>query len=142
MRSIPVRWGVASRFGVVLLVIVGVFGCKKEKEDEEHRNYRRFACGNQAIDVDPAQGAKPQAVYVCGGNTVTWNPNGHKFLVEFRKDSPFEDGRKQFDNEHPGPDKAKTVQQLTVYEYRITVDTDAPTPHVFEDPQVIDGGGN
>ncbi len=42
----------------------------------------------------------------------------------------------KFDNEHPKSGKAKRVTQLTVYEYRITVDT----THVF-DPQVVGGGG-
>ncbi len=76
-------------------------------------------------------------IHVCEGNTVTWNPNGHTFLVEFKKDSPFEDGAKRFDNGHSKSAKTKHHDQLTVYEYKITVDNT-----VFSDPQVIGGGGN
>ena len=138
MHSIPVPWRVASRFAVLLLVMLGVGSCNKE---QERGKYRRFACGDQPVDVDPNKGAQPQAVYVCAGDMVTWNSHGHKFLVEFRKDSPFIDGRKEFDNDHSKSDKAKPVGQLTVYEYRITVDIGSAAPHVFEDPQVVDGGG-
>jgi plastocyanin len=124
---------------LILLLVSGVSGCKEHRYG---RNTRIFTCGNQTIDVNPDDGAKPQAVYVCEGDTVTWNPNGHKFLVEFKKDSPFEDRRKKFDNEHPKSDKTKPHKQLTVYEYRITVGVGTEAPHVFDDPQVIGGGGN
>ncbi len=134
MHSIPVRCGAASRLALVSLLILGVSGCAQEPRTVQKREY--FPCGDKTVDVNTSNGATPQAVYVCGGDTVTWNPNGHTFLVEFKKDSPFDDDGKRFDNGHAKSGKAKHVTGLTIYEYRITVDT----THVF-DPQVV-GGGN
>src|SRR5229473_5426264 len=132
MRSIPVRYCAASRFALVLLLMCGASGCTKP---EVEKRTVKFTCADQTVDVNTTDGAKPQAVYVCEGNTVTWNPNGHTFLVEFKKDSPFEDGAKRFDNGHSKSAKTKHHDQLTVYEYKITVDNT-----VFSDPQVIGGG--
>jgi len=114
-----------------------MFGASGCKEHKYAKNTRTFTCADPTVDVNTTDGAKPQAVYVCEGNTVTWNPNGHTFLVEFKKDSPFEDGAKRFDNGHSKSAKTKHHDQLTVYEYKITVDNT-----VFSDPQVIGGGGN
>lgn len=128
MRSFPTGLCVSKRFVLVLLLICAVCGCKGRNES--------FACGNQKVDADPTTGAKPKSVYVCAGDTVTWNGNGHTFLVEFKNGSPFDDDGKKFDNAHPSSAKTKHHSQITVYEYRITVDN-----HVF-DPQVIAGGGS
>lgn len=133
MHSIPVRCGAASRFTMVLLLMFGASGCRETKIEQRKVT---FICGDQTVDVNTTDGAKPQAVYVCEGDTVTWNPNGHTFLVEFKKDSPFVDDGKKFDNGHAKSAKTKHHTQLTVYEYRITVDT----TNIF-DPQVIGGGG-
>ncbi len=132
MRSIPVRCCAASRFALVLLLMCGASGCMKP---EVEKRTVKFTCADQTVDVNTTDGAKPQAVYVCEGDTVTWNPNGHTFLVEFKKDSPFADDGKKFDNGRAKSAKTKHHAQLTVYEYRITVDN-----HAF-DPQVIGGGG-
>jgi plastocyanin len=133
MHFIPVRWCVAIQVTLVLFLVLGASGCKESKVGKT----RTFSCGDQQTDVNTTNGAKPQAVYLCEGDTVTWNPNGHTFLVEFKKDSPFEDGGKKFDNKNPKSGKTKHHDQLTVYEYQITVDGT-----VFSDPQVIGGGGN
>jgi plastocyanin len=133
MHVIPVRCG-AARFGLAVLLMLEASGCAKQPKVEKTEY---FPCGPKTVDVNASDGATPQAVYACGGDTVTWNPNGHTFLVEFKKDSPFDDDGKKFDNGHPKSAKAKHPKQLTIYEYRITVDT----THVF-DPQVVGGGGN
>jgi hypothetical protein len=133
MDAIPMRCGAASRFCLALLLMLGASGCR-ERKVEKKTEY--FPCGDKIVDVNANDGAAPQAVYVCADDTVTWNPAGHNFLVEFKKDSPFDDDGKKFDNGHAKSGKAKRVAQLTVYEYRITVDT----THVF-DPQVVGGGG-
>ncbi len=133
MHSIPVRCSAASRFALVLLLLFGASGCNETKIKKK---IVTFTCGDQTVDVNTTDGAAPQAVYVCEGDTVTWNPNAHTFLVEFKKDSPFVDDGKKFDNGHAKSAKTKHHTQLTVYEYRITVDT----TNVF-DPQVIGGGG-
>lgn len=131
MQTFRARCGVAIGFALILLVMLGASSCK-----EVRRKTVTFACGDQTVDVNTSNGAQPQAVYVCEGDTVTWKPNGHTFLVEFKKDSPFADNGKKFDNQHGKSAKTKHHTELTVYEYRITVDG----TNVF-DPQVIGGGG-
>ena len=133
MHCTPIRLGTAGRFIPVVMLMFVASGCKEMKPGKK---IVTFTCGDQTVDVNTTDGAKPQAVYVCEGDTVTWNSNGHTFLVEFKKDSPFEDDGKRFDNAHPKSAKTKHHTQLTVFEYKITVDTN----HVF-DPQVIGGGG-
>ena len=132
MHSIPVVCSTASRVALTLLLMFGASGCMKT---EFGKKIVKFTCGDQTVKVNTTNGAEPQAVYVCEGDTVTWNSNGLTFVVEFKKDSPFVDSGKKFDNGHPKSDKTKPHKQLTVYEYRITVNGTA------FDPQVIAGGG-
>ncbi len=133
MHTIAVRCGAASRFGLVLLLIMGASGCAKQPRLA--KKTKPVPC-DTTVNVDPAAGALPQAVYLCEDDTLTWNPNGHQFVVEFKNGSPFEPPQTKFDNGHASGKAKHTYSQLTVYEYRITVDT----THVF-DPQVV-GGGN
>jgi uncharacterized lipoprotein YehR (DUF1307 family) len=120
----------ASRLVLVLLLIVGASGCGKK----EPRLAKDLSCGDKKVEVNTTNGAEPEVVYVCDDDTVLWNSNGHKFLVEFKKDSPFKDDDKKFDNGKPKSDKTKHHDKLKVYEYRITVDG------VPFDPQVLGGG--
>ncbi len=129
MQSLPVGAGYGKRFALILLLALGASGCKQAKK------VKSFTCEDQIVNVNLNNGAQPQAVYVCEDNTVTWNANGHQFLVEFKKDSPFKDNEKKFDNQHAHSAGGKRLPELTVYEYRITVDG----TRVF-DPQVIGGG--
>jgi plastocyanin len=132
MHSIPVRYGAASRLVLVLLLIFGASGCAKQSTVG-----KLPACGDKTVDVNTTNGAEPQAVYVCGGDAVTWNSNGHTFLVQFTKqDSPFSDGNRTFNNGKPKSDTTKRHDKLKVYEYQITVDG-----QLFADPQVVGGGG-
>jgi len=128
MNWIPV---VCARLAVVLLLILTASGCGKERA-----NPAVPKCGDKTVDVNTKNGAEPEAVYVCGDDTVTWNPNGLTFLVEFKKDSPFKDDDKKFDNGKAKSRGTKHHDKLKVYEYRITVNG------VPFDPQVIGGGGN
>jgi plastocyanin len=132
MPTFRVRASVVGRFALILLLMLGAISCKERIS----RRTVTFTCGDRTVDANTNNGAQPQAVYVCEGDTVTWRANRHTFQVEFKKDSPFENNEKRFDNQHSKSDKAKHFTELTVYEYRITVDG---TPF---DPQVIGGGGN
>jgi hypothetical protein len=84
-----------------------------------------FACADQIVGVVPVDGTAPKDVYLCKGDTLTWQPNGHPFVVTFPKKYPFE-----------GPPKIYTGS-LVVYHYDMTVDNVAVT-----DPQVVGGGGH
>lgn len=130
MRSISMQCEV-GRITLVALLLLGASGCRKGPEVRPGAP----TCGNKIVQINPNKGADPVAVYVCDDDTVTWNPNGHTFVVEFKKDSPFKDNEKTFNNGKPKSDKTKHHDVLTVYEYKVIVDG------VTFDPQVVAGGG-
>ena len=132
MHSISVWWRAAGRVGLVFLLVFGVSGCPRKPTPSEGRPY----CGDKNVTVNTSTGANPVAVYVCGGDTVTWNPTADEdFLIEFKNDYPFEGNKKNFDKKDRKSPKAKPHNQLKVYEYKVTV-----SGQTF-DPQVV-GGGN
>ena len=135
MFSMRVRWGSASRLGLVLLLAMGASACKQEVS-KSGKKLKQVPC-DQTIKVDPSKGAYPLAGYVCENDTVTWDSGGgHKFQVEFKAGSPFVNGKAIFNNQDPSGQIKDHYDQLEVYKYTITVDT----TNVF-DPQVV-GGGN
>jgi hypothetical protein len=133
MHSSPRRCGAASWFALALILVVGAGGCTKGPAGFVEKPY----CGDKTVNVNTNTGADPQAVYVCDNDTVTWipNPSTVSFLVEFKKDSPFNDGNKKFANGNSKSDHTKHHDKIKVYEYRITVNG-----QLFDDPQVIGGG--
>jgi plastocyanin len=135
MHSISVRCGSASRLAFALLLILGVSGCAKQPKVTG----KTLSCGDKPVTVDPTNGATPEAVYVCEGDTVTWNPTADvvTFVVEFKSDYPFEGPKKNFDKGDRKSPKTKPQKELKVYEYKLTVNG-----HSFGDPQVVGGGGN
>ena len=147
MHAIAACWGAAVRFGVVLLVLLGASGCGNKEESQEEGKKPKvtgkgfsFECGNKKVKVDvpPQKPATPEAVYVCEGDTVTWDPAAavQTFEVEFKKDYPFVGNKKKFHKgDPPSPKTKKQKPGLTVYEYKLTVNGQ---PY---DPQVV-GGGN
>jgi hypothetical protein len=120
--------------GLGLLLVLGTSSCRRESSYQ--KKGVKFRCGDQIVYVDSKTGANPVAVYLCADDTVTWSSNDRKFKVEFMQDSPFSNDEKAFDNAHSKSQGAKHLKQLTVYEYKITVDGKE------FDPQVIIGGGN
>ncbi len=135
MHSISVRCGSASRLAFALLLILGVSGCAKQPKVTG----KTLSCGDKPVTVDPTNGASPEAVYVCEGDTVTWNPTADvvTFVVEFKSDYPFAGPKKNFDKGDRKSPKTKPQKELKVYEYKLTVNG-----HSFGDPQVVGGGGN
>jgi hypothetical protein len=135
MHSIPMWCGAACRLALVLLLMLGASGCAKQPKVTG----KMPSCGDKTVNVDPSYGADPEAVFVCEGDTVTWNPaaNVSTFLVEFKNDYPFEGLKKNFDKGDRNSPKTKPQKQLKVYEYKLTVNG-----HSFGDPQVVGGGGN
>jgi len=144
MHYLRVNHGLPFRSGLVLLLVLWAGACgheaKEGKEAEEAADssgkYVKLNCADVPVNVDPNIGARPPAVYVCKNHTVTWKDNGHTFKVEFKGDSPFTGDVKVFHNQSATSPGMKDLKQLTVFEYRITVDGKA------FDPQVIGGGGN
>jgi hypothetical protein len=103
---------------------------------ESSGKFARLACADQTLKVVPDDGTRPRAIYLGDGNKVTWDANGHDFVVIFRKKSPFAGGKKRFDNKNNQSPAAQIGKELAVYNYEIIVD-DA----VAEDPPGVGGGG-
>lgn len=134
MRFISVRCGAASRLALVFFLALGASGCPKQPGVVG----KTLTCGDKPVSVDPTAGATPEAVYVCDGDTVTWNPTANvvTFVVEFKNDYPFEGPKKNFDKNDRKSPKTKPQGELKVYEYKLIVNG-----HSFGDPQVVGGGG-
>ena len=102
-----------------------------------------FQCGDQTVGVMPVDGTSPKDVYLCQGDTLTWLPNGHTFVVNFPKKYPFQGNPKTFQNDPQKPNDpvvsppAAYTGSLVVYHYDITVDN-----VLVADPQVVGGGGH
>jgi hypothetical protein len=95
----------------------------------------KFAC-RTTINVTDTGVDTPDA-YVCPGNKVTWNANGHIFTVFFKGTCPFVSGCREIDNQKPtaGPLITTSSSTPTIYDYGIIVDGKLFDPHII-------GGGN
>ena len=140
MFANSVRWS-AVRCAAVMLVALVVIGCPQQPQQQPPPQPKTvtFPCGDHIIDVmtsglDP----KNKAVYVCEGDTVTWNPASDvkTMEVEFENDSPFEGGKKKFNKDDRKSPKTAPQPYLKVYPYKLTVNGQQV------DPQIIGGGGN
>ena len=133
-----VRYAVCA--GLLLMVTPFKFGTaqgQQASQEQQNQEFVKLACGNVTVKVVPTTGTDPKAVYLCAGNTMTWDANGHSFIVIFRKNSPFQGNQKVFDNSHYQSKPAKNDSVLTVYSYDITVDGEP-----IDDPQVVGGGSH
>jgi hypothetical protein len=137
MNLTQVRYAGAICVLLASLLAFEVHGWGKKRE----RKGVTLDCGNQTLAINPTDGTKPKAIYVCAGDVITWDPKNdskeYKFKVHFRKKSPFVGGRKDFDNDTPTSPPVIGDIILTVYEYDVTVDG-----NLVDDPQVIGGGGH
>jgi hypothetical protein len=136
MLAIPMRWSASTVcVGLALFLLSGASGCKEQPQGAGKK--ATLNCGDQTVTVDPKNGATPEAVYVCEGDSVSWEPTQdvQTFAVEFKKDYPFSGNKKKFDKGDRKSPKTKAQQNLKVYEYKITVNGQD------FDPQVV-GGGN
>jgi hypothetical protein len=68
--------------------------------------------------------------YVCKNTKVTWNANGHDFVVFFKHDCPFPSCKK-INNQNPTAGPIKDLQKLTVFDYGIIIDGTLYDPHII-----------
>lgn len=117
---------------VVFSLLASPIGCREEKRMSPQI---RLAC-TTTITVDPMTGVDVLDAYVCKGDKVTWNANGHTFCVFFKHDCPFAgpNGCKQIDDQHPKSGQVAS-DTFEVYDYGIVVDGKAFDPHII-------GGGS
>jgi hypothetical protein len=142
MLSSGFRCGVAIRFGLGLCLLLAVNGCRKAQSRPGTKTVT-LECGDQTVGVVTGTGTSPKAVYLCGGDTLTWIPNGQKFTVTFKREYPFIGAPQVFTNSPSNPDApvtsppAQYTGSLVVYHYEMTINGKA-----VDDPQVVGGGGH
>lgn len=141
MISIPARWSAAVWCALVLLLMLGASSC-----DQDHpaipktaKKTKTLNC-DQTITVNPQKAPKPESVYLCDSDTLTWTKGKgtDSFAIDFGNRTPFSDGAKQFNDQkasHPGQNP---YGDLDVYKYTITVTSGGNT--IKFDPQVVTGG--
>ncbi len=102
-----------------------------------------FVCGDQTVGVVPVDGTSPKDIYLCKGDSLTWVPNGHTFVVTFPNKYPFQGSPTTFQNNPQKPNDPVVSPPaiysgfLVVYHYDMTVDNQP-----VKDPQVVGGGGH
>ena len=145
MRTSRFLHGSAIRITLVLVFILSIScGQQPPKAGGGGKSVKRYYydCADQTVGIVPEDGTNPKAVYLCDGNTLTWIPNGHQFVVTFKK-SPFVDGKTVFQNDPQNPNAPVTSSAgiylggLVVYHYTMTIDGKS-----VDDPQVVGGGGH
>ena len=130
MRSSRILFGGVGMVALSLILLM-VTGCHKVLQTARTKT---FNCVDVSIQVDPNNGVDKKAVYVCDGNTVTWNaPAGVNFTIAFQ-DCPFQDCNTLANGVASKP--ALSFTDLRVFKYTITVN------NVPFDPHVVGGGGH
>ena len=133
-------WVSGSLFAVLLLCILGSFGCDMKPAAVNAKKTKTFDCGKEqdiTVDLQKKNGVDKQAVYVCDGDTVVWKPaNGvNSFVVHFTGDCPLTSCTSDITN-NTAQTAATQPAELTVYKYTLTING----TQVF-DPHVVGGGG-
>jgi hypothetical protein len=99
-----------------------------------------FPCGHQDVQLSDQTGVDKKYVFLCDGDTITWDPTGHRpFKVEFTQESPFENTQLTFDEKNKTTLPMPKSAEGKCFKYTITLDHD---PHKSFDPQIIIMGGS
>jgi len=122
-RIISSTAGLSVLFSFLALPI----DCGQEKTATEYFELR-VTCTTK-ITVMQTGVDEPDA-YVCKNTNVTWNANGHDFVVIFKHECPFPSCKK-IDNQHPTAGPMKGLQKLTVFDYGIVIDGTLYDPHII-----------
>jgi len=142
MHISRIRYGLTIPYVLTFTLCLAACGCN-HKDFGHGKGKDSFVCGDQTVTVVPVDGTSPKDVYLCEGDTLTWQPNGHTFVVTFAKKYPFEGSPMTFQNDPQDANKpvvsrrAKHIGSLVVYHYDMTVDNVS-----VSDPQVVGGGGH
>ena len=94
----------------------------------------RVPC-TRSIKVVANNSADPDSAWVCTGDVVKWEGQGHKFTVTFKDKCPFVDCTGPIDDQHPNSKPVKNISILTTFPYDIAVDGKK------SDPYIVGGGG-
>lgn len=141
MISIPVRRSAALWCAPVLLLMLAASSCEKDHPvvPPTARKTKTLNC-DETITVDPQKGPKPDSVYLCDADTLTWKKgNGTDgFDIDFKGRTPFSDNAIKFNDQTASHPSQNQYGALDVYKYTIVVRSGANSATF--DPQVIIGG--
>jgi hypothetical protein len=137
-----------GKASLLVLITLGAGGCGDSqykalnlnphtKPPKTAKKQRTVPCDTTITANTDTGGVDLDAAFVCENDTVTWQiKNRHTFKIEFKGNSPFQNGKSKFTDQDPSGIVKDHYDKLEVYKYSITVDS-KPTV----DPQVV-GGGN
>jgi hypothetical protein len=143
MHLSRLRYGLTISCILTFALCLTACGGAQQQPQATAKGKDSFACGDQTVGVVPVDGTSPKDVYLCKGDTLTWIPNGHTFVVTFPKKYPFAGPPKTFTNDPQKPNDpvvsppAIYTGSLVVYHYDMMVDN-----VTVSDPQVVGGGGH
>jgi hypothetical protein len=141
MISIPARWSAALWCAPALLMMLGASSCDKDHPavPTTTRRTKTLNC-DETITVDPKKGPQPDSVYLCNGDTLTWQKGSGTdgFTIDFQNRTPFSDNAIRFNDQQPTHPAQPQYGALDVYKYTIIVTSGANSAKF--DPQVIIGG--
>ena len=125
-----------------LLLTCGVsfsfLGCPQQPKLGGRR--ASYPCGHQDVQLNDQTGVDKKYVFVCDGDTITWDPTGHRpFKVEFTQESPFANSQLTLDESSKTTPPMPKSAEGKCFKYTITLDHD---PHKSFDPQIIIMGGS
>ena len=141
MHLSRLRYGLAISCILTFTLWLAACGDGQKRPSVAGKGKDSFDCGDKSVLVVPGDGTSPKDVYLCKGDTLTWQPNGHTFVVTFPKKYPFEGNPTTFASDPNNPNapvvspRAINTGSLVVYHYNMTVDN---LPAV--DPQIVGGG--
>ena len=129
--------------GAVLLAMFVASSCGDKEERGKGfgtRGTHTIKC-DDTVKVDFQNGPKPDSVYLCDNDSLTWKKIGSadRFDIDFGNRVPFPDNIKKFSDENPHAGQAQ-YGDLDVYKYTIIVYSGASKRQF--DPQVVIGGNH
>lgn len=140
MVSTHVRGRPMACCGLMVFTVLAGSGCGGGGNTPKTAKRSKTINCDQSIIVYFQKGPKPDSVYLCDGDTLTWSkgPGVDSFNVDFGSRTPFSDGAKSFNDQKPSHPAQSQYGDLDVYKYTIIVTSGASTSKF--DPQVVTGG--
>lgn len=140
MLSMHARGRAVACYGLMLLTMLAGSGCGGCGNPPKVAKRTKTINCDQTITVYSQKPPKPESVYLCEADTLTWSkgPGVDSFTVDFGSRTPFADGATSFTDQKPSHSAQNQYGDLDVYKYTLTVTSGTSTTKF--DPQVVTGG--
>jgi hypothetical protein len=140
MFSMHLRGRAMACCGLILFAMSAGSGCGGGGNPPKVAKRTKTINCDQSITVYSQKPPKPESVYLCQADTLTWSkgPGVDSFTVDFGNRTPFSDGATNFTDQKPSHPGQNQYGDLDVYKYTIVVTSGTSTTKF--DPQVVTGG--